>query len=58
MNARNFFADLKRRNVSESHAHELAGRTKQGTPNRVGGGGSRCPQRDVPSLNKQLYFGD
>jgi hypothetical protein len=36
MNARNFFAELKRRNVSESRAHELARRTKQRTPDRLG----------------------
>jgi hypothetical protein len=30
MNNRNFFAELKRRNVSESRADELAGGTKQG----------------------------
>jgi hypothetical protein len=47
MNARNFFAELKRRDVSESRAHELAGRTKQGTPDRLGVAGSRCPQRDM-----------
>jgi hypothetical protein len=29
MNARNFFAELNRRNVSESRAHKLARRTKQ-----------------------------
>ena len=36
MNARNFFAELKRRNVSESRADELAGGTKQRPPNRLG----------------------
>ena len=57
MNARNFLAELKRRNVSESRAHELAGRTKQRPPDRVGVGGSRCPQRDARSLNKYpVYF--
>ena len=52
MNARNFFAELKGRNVSESRAHELARRTKQRAPDRVGVGGYRCPQRDVISLGE------
>jgi hypothetical protein len=32
MNARNFFAEVKRRNVSESRADDLAGGTKQRPP--------------------------
>ena len=36
MNARNFFAELKRRNVSESRANDLAGGTKQRPPDRLG----------------------
>jgi hypothetical protein len=36
MNLRNLFAELTRRNVSESRAHELAGRTEQSTADRLG----------------------
>jgi hypothetical protein len=36
MNARNFVAELKRRNVSESRADELARGTEQRPPDRVG----------------------
>ena len=36
MNARNSFAELKRRNVSESSADDLAGGTKQRPPDRLG----------------------
>jgi hypothetical protein len=38
MNARNFFAELKRRNVSESRADDLAGGTKQRPPDWLGVG--------------------
>jgi len=44
MNARKFFAELKRRNVSESRADDLAGRTEQRMPDWLGLGGSASPK--------------
>jgi hypothetical protein len=51
MNARNFLAEVKRRNVSESRADDLAGGTKQRPPDRLVG---REPPGAPNALRLQL----